>query len=131
MEDYELVSKFSEGFDVEALDASGSKENFYAYMKKHGMDFDDIDDVQKLPKFMVEIPKNTDMFNHFNNVLYQLNKDKKISIIDSVIYITTDFLEPKALIKLLDEMNFYLLTNELRTKYKIDKIDTGMLEFFA
>lgn len=131
MEDYELTSRFSEEFDVESLDSSGSKENFYEYMKKFGMDFDDIDEVQKLPKFMVEIPKNTEMFNKFNNVLYQLNKENKISIIDSVVYITTDFLEPKAAIKLLDEMNFYLLTNEMKTKFKIEKIDTGMLEFFA
>lgn len=130
-ENNELVSRFSEEFDVESLDTSGSKDNFYAYMKKNGMDFDDVDEVQKLPKFMIEIPKNTEMFNHFNNVLYQLNKENKISIIDSVVYITTDFLEPKAMMKLLDEMNFYLLTNELKAKYKIEKIDTGMLEFFA
>ena len=107
------------------------KKNFYDYMKKNGLDFDDVDDVSKLPKFIVEMSKNIDTFNHFNNVLYTLNKENKINIVDSIIILVTDYLEPNQVKKLLDEMNFYLLTNELKKRYKIGKIDTGMFEFFG
>lgn len=130
-EELTLVSKFSNEFDVSELDSEGSKSIFYDYMKKHGLDFDDVDEVQKLPKFMIDMKKDVDIFNKFNNILYELNKENKISIIDSVVYIVTDYHDPKSAIGLLDEMNYYLLTNELKKKYKIDKIDTGMFEFFA
>ena len=128
---FNLSTQYSDEFDITTLEENASKINFYKYMKKYGLDFDDIDEVSKLPKFIVDIPKNIDTFNHFNNVLYTLNKEGKINIVDSMIFITTDYLEPKTAKKLLDEMNFYLLTNELKKRYKINKIDTGMFEFFS
>lgn len=129
-EEFELPKYASEN-DISVLEDNANKQNFYAYMKNYGLDFDDVDDVTKLPKFIVEMPKNIDTFNHFNNAIYTLNKENKINIVDSMIFLVTDYLEPNAVKKLLDEMNFYLLTNELRKRYKINKIDTGMFEFFG
>lgn len=123
--------EFDNSLDVDVMDENNSKENFYQMMKAEGLDFYDIDEITRLPKFMIDITKNLDIFNHFNNILYKFNKNGYFSIIDSVKFIGTDFLDEKALIKLLDEMNFYLLTNELKKRYKIDKVNKGMFEFFA
>lgn len=125
------LPKYSTDYDISVLEENANKKNFYDYMKKNGLDFDDVDEVSKLPKFIVEMSKNIDTFNHFNNVLYKLNKENKINIVDSMIILVTDYLEPNQVKKLLDEMNFYLLTNELKKRYKIGKIDTGMFEFFG
>ena len=116
------LPKYSTDYDISVLEENANKKNFYDYMKKNGLDFDDVDDVSKLPKFIVEMSKNIDTFNHFNNVLYTLNKENKINIVDSMIILVTDYLEPNQVKKLLDEMNFYLLTNELKKRYKIGKI---------
>lgn len=125
------LPKYSTDYDISVLEENANKKNFYEYMKKNGLDFDDVDNVSKLPKFIVDMSKNIDTFNHFNNVLYTLNKENKINIVDSMIILVTDYLEPNQVKKLLDEMNFYLLINELKKRYKIGKIDTGMFEFFV
>ena len=85
------LPKYSTDYDISVLEENANKKNFYDYMKKNGLDFDDVDDVSKLPKFIVEMSKNIDTFNHFNNVLYTLNKENKINIVDSMIILVTDY----------------------------------------
>lgn len=109
-----------------------AKELFYKTLKENGIDFDDIDSDQKIPRFMIGVIKNEPMsFNKFNNVIYKLNKNNEFSIIDAMTYITEDWIDEKVLLKCLDEMNHYSLMNAFRQKYKIEQSYSGLNEIFV
>lgn len=106
-----------------------TKDSFYKYMKKAGIDFDIIDPDSQLPDYLVRVIKNDPAeYNKFNNVLYTLNKENKISLADAMIYLVDDWLEPQVLLKCLDEINSYTLTTSMKKRFLLDK-KTGMDEF--
>lgn len=106
-----------------------TKESFYKCMKKAGIDFDIIDPDSQLPDYLVRVIKNEPAeYNKFNNVLYTLNKENKISLADAMIYLVDDWLEPQVLLKCLDEINSYTLTTSMKKRFLLDK-KTGMDEF--
>lgn len=108
-----------------------TKEMFYAALKRDGIDFEDIDSVNRLPVFMCKVIKNEPAeYNKFNNTLYRLNKNKEISIVDSMTYLVEDWFEPQVLLKCLDEMNYYSLMNDLKVKYNLGKSTTTLEDFF-
>lgn len=108
-----------------------TKDQLYNYFKNNGFDMEDIDVETKLPKFLMKVIKNEMVeYNKFNNILYKLNKENKISIIDSVAYIVEDWLEPNAALKCLDEMNYYSLINSLKQKHNLNHRQ-DLSEFFA
>lgn len=106
-----------------------TKDSFYKYMKKAGIDFDIIDPDSQLPDYLIRVIKNEPAeYNKFNNVLYTLNKENKISLADAMIYLVDDWLEPQVLLKCLDEINSYTLTTSMKKRFLLDK-KTGMDEF--
>jgi hypothetical protein len=116
----------------EEVTESESKDSFYKRLKAAGIDFDDIDPDSRLPKYMIKVIKNEPKeYNKFNNVLYKLNKDKIVTIVDSMAYLVEDWFEPNILIKCLDEMNYYSLMNGLKKKYLIDRSSSDLENFFV
>jgi stage III sporulation protein SpoIIIAA len=116
----------------EEVTESESKDSFYKRLKAAGIDFDDIDSDSRLPKYMIKVIKNEPKeYNKFNNVLYKLNKDKIITIVDSMAYLVEDWFEPNILIKCLDEMNYYSLMNGLKKKYLVDRSSSDLENFFV
>lgn len=116
----------------EEVTESESKDSFYKRLKAAGIDFDDIDSDSRLPKYMIKVIKNEPKeYNKFNNVLYKLNKDKIVSIVDSMAYLVEDWFEPNILIKCLDEMNYYSLMNGLKKKYLVDRSSSDLENFFV
>lgn len=110
---------------------SENKDSFYKRLKDAGIDFDDIDSETRLPKYMIKVIKNEPKeYNKFNNILYKLNKEKIIAIVDSMAYLVEDWFEPNVLIKCLDEMNYYSLMNGLKKKYKVGKTTSDLESFF-
>ena len=67
----------------------------------------------------------------FNAAIADLHKKKLINITDSLIYLTTDYLDEKQVLKYLDELNFYTLKQELLKRFHVkkDKPETSLLEF--
>ena len=115
----------------EATDSEG-KDSFYRRLKDAGIDFDDIDFDSRLPKYMIKVIKNEPKeYNKFNNVIYKLNKDKIVTIVDSMAYLVEDWFEPSTLIKCLDEMNYYSLINGLKKKYLVDRSSSDLEHFFV
>lgn len=116
----------------EEVTESESKDSFYKRLKDAGIDFDDIDSDARLPKYMIKVIKNEPKeYNKFNNVLYKLNKDKIVTIVDSMAYLVEDWFEPNILIKCLDEMNYYSLMNGLKKKYLVDRSSSDLENFFV
>lgn len=116
----------------EEVTESESKDSFYKRLKAAGIDFDDIDSDSRLPKYMIKVIKNEPKeYNKFNNVLYKLNKDKIVNIVDSMAYLVEDWFEPNILIKCLDEMNYYSLMNGLKKKYLVDRSSSDLENFFV
>jgi hypothetical protein len=108
-----------------------TKDAFYMYMKHYGIDFSDVDPISKLPVYLIKVMKNEPVeYNKFNNVLYRLNKDNKINITDAITYLVDDWVDPQVLLKCLDEMNYYTLTVNLKSKYQsLNKTDSSMDDF--
>lgn len=116
----------------EDMTESENKDSFYKRLKDAGIDFDDIDTETRLPKYMIKVIKNEPKeYNKFNNVLYKLNKDKIVTIVDSMAYLVEDWFEPNILIKCLDEMNYYSLMNGLKKKYLVDRSSSDLENFFV
>ena len=108
------------------------KDSFYRRLKDAGIDFDDIDFDSRLPKYMIKVIKNEPKeYNKFNNVIYKLNKDKIVTIVDSMAYLVEDWFEPSILIKCLDEMNYYSIINGLKKKYLVDRSSSDLEHFFV
>jgi hypothetical protein len=111
---------------------SESKESFYNRLKAEGIDFDDIDEESRFPKYMLKVIKNEPReYNKFNNVIYRLNKEKIVAIVDSMAYLVEDWFEPNVLIKCLDELNYYTLMNGLKKKYNLGKSLSALDDFFV
>lgn len=110
----------------------GTKAYFYKVMKDNGIDFDDIDEVSRIPVYMIRVIKNEPAeYNKFNNILYKLNKEKLIPIADAMAYLVEDWFEPQIVIKCLDELNYYSLMNALKEKYNINKSKSSLNDFFV
>lgn len=111
---------------------SETKESFYEYMKQYGIDFDEIDPDDKLPVFIVKVIKNDPVaYTKFNNVIYKMNKNNEVSIIDAMVYIVEDWLEANVLLKCLDELNTHTLTNSLRNKHNLNRLlSSGLNDIF-
>ena len=115
------------------------KENEYkqainAELKKrmNYLDFDDVDEYSRLPKSLEPvIDGDADDLHKFNAAIADLHKKKLINITDSLIYLTTDYLDEKQVLKYLDELNFYTLKQELLKRFHVkkDKPETSLLEF--
>lgn len=111
---------------------SENKDSFYKRLKEAGIDFDDIDPESRLPRYMIKVIKNEPTeYNKFNNILYKLNKDKIVTIVDSMAYLVEDWFEPNILIKCLDEMNYYSLMNGLKKKYMVTPSTSELDNFFV
>ena len=111
---------------------SESKDSFYKRLKDAGIDFNDVDSETRLPKYMMKVIKNEPQeYNKFNNILYKLNKEKIVTIVDSMAYRVEDWFEPNVLIKCLDEMNYYSLMNGLKKKYMLNKSTSELDSFFV
>lgn len=111
---------------------SENKDSFYKRLKEAGIDFDDIDPESRLPRYMIKVIKNEPTeYNKFNNILYKLNKDKIVTIVDSIAYLVEDWFEPNILIKCLDEMNYYSLMNGLKKKYMVTPSTSELDNFFV
>lgn len=107
-----------------------TKEQMYEYFNINGFNINDIDPINRLPKFLNRVIKNEPIeYNKFNNILYKLNKENKISIIDCVSYIVEDWVEPNIALKCLDEMNYYSLMNSLKSKHNLNN-RKDLSEFF-
>lgn len=107
-----------------------TREFMNLVFKQNGIDLDVLDDEDHLPVFFTQVIKNEpSAYNKFNNILYKLNKENKVSIIESVAYLVEDWIEPNVAIKCLDEMNYYSLMNSLKNKYNLNS-RTDLSEFF-
>ncbi len=108
-----------------------TKDNFFKYLKENGIDFDDIDEAERMPKFMINVIKNEPYeFTKFNNIIYKLNKTNMISIIDSMTYLVDDWFEPQIVLKCLDELNRHSLETLLKKKHNLNK-NTGLDDIFV
>lgn len=108
-----------------------TKDNFFKYLKENGIDFDDIDEAERMPKFMINVIKNEPYeFTKFNNIIYKLNKTNMISIIDSMTYLVDDWFEPQIVLKCLDELNRHSLETLLKKKHNLNK-NTGLEDIFV
>ena len=111
---------------------SQSKVNFYKLLAENGIDFETIESSSRLPEFMVKVIKNDPTeYNKFNNVIYQLNKKKLISIVDAMTFLVEDWVEPQILLKCLDEMNYYTLMNGLKDKHNLSGNMSADNDFFV
>lgn len=120
--------------DCQTLERKQNKTNFYKLMAERGFDLTDVDETTRLPKSLIPVMQNNvDAFAAFNQALSDLNKQKLISLADSVTYLISDFLEVPAVLRCLDELNYYAVKNELTKRYRIqlDKAANGnsLLDF--
>ena len=111
--------------DLSAIELKAHKEEFYQILKSYGFDFDDIDEKTRLPKSMIPVIANKfDAVMKFNYALEMMHRKKQVPIIESFVYLVTDFFEPKQLLKIIQTNNLNFLQMELKKKYKLDdKID--------
>lgn len=118
-------------FDEDYLQNS-SKENFYLYLEKKGIDFNDIDAETKLPKFMVKVLKNElSEYTKFNNLLYVLDKENKVSLYEAICYLIEDWFEPNIIFKCLDEMNYLILKNKcIKNNPKLNNLISNLDNIF-
>lgn len=109
-----------------------AKDTFYDYLKKYGIDLDEIDPNEKLPIFIMKVIKAEPVeYNKFNNVIYKLNKNNEVNIVDSAVYLVEDWIEPQVLMKCFDELNQYMLINALRNKHNINRLlGSGLNDIF-
>lgn len=128
-----IINEADISFSDNHADEHG-KEAFYKYLQENGIDFNDVDSETHLPIYLMKVIRNDPVeYNRFNNVIYQLNKEEKITITDAMNYLVDDWIDPPMLLKCLDEMNYYMLINALKIKYPFAKFstkDSGMDEFF-
>jgi hypothetical protein len=118
--------------DGQVLERKQNKTAFYKLMKERGFDFDDIDESTRLPKSLEPVFEgDADNLHKFNAAIAELHKKKMVNIVDSLIYLTADYLDEKQVLKFLDELNFYILKQELLKRFHIkkDKPETSLLDF--
>ena len=118
--------------DGQVLERKQNKAAFYKMMKERGFDFNDIDESTRLPKSLEPILSgDADVMHKFNAAIANLHKNKIVNIVDSLIYLVTDYLDEKYILKILDELNFYTLKQELLKRFhiKMDEPKTTLLDF--
>ena len=118
--------------DGQVLERKQNKAAFYKMMKERGFDFNDIDEMTRLPKSLEPILSgDADVMHKFNAAIANLHKNKIVNIVDSLIYLVTDYLDEKYILKILDELNFYTLKQELLKRFhvKMDEPKTTLLDF--
>lgn len=118
--------------DGQVLERKQNKAAFYKMMKERGFDFNDIDEMTRLPKSLEPILSgDADVMHKFNAAIANLHKNKIVNIVDSLIYLVTDYLDEKYILKILDELNFYTLKQELLKRFhvKMDEPKTSLLDF--
>lgn len=129
----EFDSLMSDWEDSQALERKQNRASFYGFMKERGFDFEDVDETTRLPKSLEPVLEgDADDLHKFNAALHDIHKKKLINISDAVIYLTSDYFEEKTMLKLLDEMNHYLLSQELLKRYHIkqEESETSLMDFF-
>ena len=96
------------------------KDKFYVEFAKYGFDFNEIDKETKLPVTLKKIlDGDIEYVLRFNNALIKLHRSKLYSIIESIVNLTTDYVEYDELAKTLQPTTLGLLTTELATKHKL------------
>lgn len=105
--------------------ANNDKANFYNEMKNQGFDFSDVDEETRLPKSLLKtLSGDIDYVLKFNNVLLTMHRTKKSSIIESIVNLTTDYVDFSELMKILQPNVLGMLTSELATKHKLMTISS-------
>ncbi len=97
------------------------KDNFYTAMKQFGFDFEDLaEDDSKLPKSLQKaLSGDLEHTLKFNSALLTLHRNKRFNIIESIVNLTTDYVDYNDLAKILQPNVLGLLTSELATKHKL------------
>jgi hypothetical protein len=98
-----------------------TKEIFFDLLKEAEIDLDKIAKKRRKTDYAP--------YHSFNFLLKELHEKKKIDITDACIYIDTDFLPEKEILKCLNEENVYLLRMSLAERNNI-KIKRNSLELF-
>lgn len=101
------------------------KQQFYTNAKKYGFDAEDIVEETRLPKMLNDILNGdvTAMLK-FNTMLMQMHRSKTTNIVDSIINITTDFIDESELMKYLQPNVIGLLSSELAQKHNMYSINS-------
>lgn len=101
------------------------KQQFYKNAKEYGFDAEDIVEETKLPRMLDEILKgDVSAMLKFNTMLMQMHRTKKTTIIDSIINLTTDFIDESELMKYLQPNAIGLLSSELAQKHNMYSINS-------
>lgn len=112
---------FTEYGDRQALEKKQNRHIFYTMMKERGFNFEDVDELTRLPKFFGPVLEaDADALHKFNAALADINKKSKdtgIELVDAVIYLTTDYLKEDTILKFIDEINFHTIRTQFINRY--------------
>lgn len=117
-------------------DAAESEEKitsatFYKLMKNYGFDFDDIDEGTRLPKSLLPVRANKfEAVCKFNHALEMLHRQKLMPILDSVVFLLTDYFDPNELLKFISTNNLNSLQVELKKKYNLNPKEINKIDLF-
>lgn len=110
----------SDTADEVTIDKSQFKTELLTRLKEGGFDFEDIDEDERLPKSLIPVLANEpEAFYKFNALLSTLHKEREINIVDAVCVLEHDLLKAEDVLKCLDELNYYIVTQELLKRHKI------------
>ena len=101
------------------------KQQFYKNAKEYGFDAEDIVEESKLPRMLDDILKgDVSAMLKFNTMLMQMHRTKQTTIIDSIINLTTDFIDESELMKYLQPNVIGLLSSGLAQKHNMYSINS-------
>lgn len=116
---FDMFDLYTDETEVGSIQKN-DKDNFYIEFAKYGFDFNDIDEETKLPKSLKKVLSGDIEYTlRFNNALIKMHRSKLYSIIESIVNLTTDYVDYEALSKVLQPTVLGLLTTELATKHKL------------
>lgn len=101
------------------------KQQFYNNAKEYGFDVNDIVEETKLPRMLHDILNgNVTAMLKFNTMLMQMHRTKTTNIVDSIVNLTTDFIDETDLMKFLQPNVIGLLSSELAQKHNMYSINS-------